>query len=345
MKHRLLEQLTAFLDGELPKNERKAVLKLLHRSSKARAVLKELQENIHAMKKLSRHRLGPDFTAKVLAAHQQRQTAPAVVSRFAWLRQAPARWAVAAGIVVAAGGLLAYSLRSNDVLPPTGEALFAHLLEGTVSFAKNSGAHFLFHDLHQDQQQQRLAQEIGKDPQRGVHLDVTVKNDAQAVDRLRNALQEKGISLIVDPSAQAQTDDAPVEYLVFAENILPHELNAMLKDLGSDPKKLPSDTFDSVLVNSMTTDDRKMLSGLFGVEAEKLKPKMSPLQVAKSLDPEPRKPAPAVAPKNKVAVIVANTPGKKTPPPAALQSYLDDRPLAAPGTLQVMIVVHGNKKK
>ena len=44
LSERDLQLLTAFVDGELTRRERKVVLRLLHRSSQARSVLQELQE-------------------------------------------------------------------------------------------------------------------------------------------------------------------------------------------------------------------------------------------------------------------------------------------------------------
>src|SRR5262245_39109897 len=65
MKDRETELLTAFVDGELSSRERKAVVKLLHRSSAARALLAQLQENAHALRQLPRQ-AAPDVSAAVV---------------------------------------------------------------------------------------------------------------------------------------------------------------------------------------------------------------------------------------------------------------------------------------
>ena len=60
------ELLTAFVDGELTRRQRKSVLRLLHESSEARSFLRDLQEDVHLFKVLPQHKLEEDFAATVL---------------------------------------------------------------------------------------------------------------------------------------------------------------------------------------------------------------------------------------------------------------------------------------
>jgi hypothetical protein len=60
--------LTAFVDGDVTREERESVECLLRNSSEARGVLRTLQENAHRLKKLSKSHLGQRFTSQVLAS-------------------------------------------------------------------------------------------------------------------------------------------------------------------------------------------------------------------------------------------------------------------------------------
>ena len=101
LSDRNLQLLTAFVDGQLSNRERKATLRLLHRSSEARAMLGELQENAHRLKELPRHTLGPDFAGRVVEAIKRGRLKPAPTPI---LRRLP-RWlkfsAVAACVLLA----------------------------------------------------------------------------------------------------------------------------------------------------------------------------------------------------------------------------------------------------
>src|SRR3954452_1708102 len=61
------ELLTAYVDGEMTRRQRKAVLRLLHQSSEARAFLRDLQENAHLFKLVTHVKLEENFAEQVLA--------------------------------------------------------------------------------------------------------------------------------------------------------------------------------------------------------------------------------------------------------------------------------------
>ena len=60
--------LTAFVDGDVTREERESIECLLRNSSEARAALRTMQENAHRLKKLSKLHLGQRFTSQVLAS-------------------------------------------------------------------------------------------------------------------------------------------------------------------------------------------------------------------------------------------------------------------------------------
>src|SRR5437016_3466740 len=98
-----LELLTAFVDGELTGRERKEALRLMNRSSEARTVLRDLQENAHRLRSLPRHELGPQFAGEIVSIIQKRTIRPRQAGGLPYGR----RWlkfaAVAACLLALAG--------------------------------------------------------------------------------------------------------------------------------------------------------------------------------------------------------------------------------------------------
>src|SRR2546429_8142048 len=98
---RLCQLLTAYLDGELGARQSKAVVRLLHKSSEARALFRKLQEDAHALRDLPRRQLGRDFSAKALRAIADRGLQPARPAP----RPRPAPIPASAGLAAAAAEL------------------------------------------------------------------------------------------------------------------------------------------------------------------------------------------------------------------------------------------------
>jgi hypothetical protein len=70
------ELLTAYVDGELGARQRKAVLRLLRRSAEARTLLRQLQDDAAALRRLPRRRLDEEFPSRVLQAVRDRRLRP-----------------------------------------------------------------------------------------------------------------------------------------------------------------------------------------------------------------------------------------------------------------------------
>src|SRR5271170_1857138 len=103
--------LTAFVDGELSQRQRKAVMRVLHKSSEAREVLRQLQENAHKVKQLPRRKLEPSLVEAVMQAIAEQKaqpkqpTAPRIVRR-RWLPYVAA--AMAASLLVGVLSIFAW---------------------------------------------------------------------------------------------------------------------------------------------------------------------------------------------------------------------------------------------
>src|ERR1043165_1907426 len=98
----VLELLTAFVDGELSNRQRKAVTRVLAKSSEARDTLKQLQENAHKLKQLPRHKVEPSLVEPVLNAIAAQQTQPSQIVMQRRPRTGYVGWSLAACLVVGA---------------------------------------------------------------------------------------------------------------------------------------------------------------------------------------------------------------------------------------------------
>src|ERR1700722_6665840 len=101
--------LTAFVDGELGQRQRKAALRLLQRSSEAREILRQLQENAHKVKQLPRRKVEPSLVDEVLRAiaeqkAQPKPPTPKFGRRRRWMPYVAA--SLAASILIGVIGLL-----------------------------------------------------------------------------------------------------------------------------------------------------------------------------------------------------------------------------------------------
>src|SRR5262245_22614809 len=117
LTEQVIELLTAYVDGELNERQRKAVTRLLNKSSEARAMLKELQENAHKLKKLPTHKVEPSLVEEIMKAIEEAKAQPkqpVPVRRRAWLPYLAA--SLAAAILVAVIGVLYWqSLPVSDI--------------------------------------------------------------------------------------------------------------------------------------------------------------------------------------------------------------------------------------
>ena len=214
LSERNLQLLTAFVDGELTRRQRKLVMRLLNRSSQARSVLQELQEGAHRMRELPRRKLGEAFAGQVLQAIADQGLR--VDSRHATTRR-PRRWFAyaAAACVLLAIGLGIYV--ANRTQPSADSNIVAKV--NTVP-APEAPLRVTFKELGEKAQQQLLAQRLQAES--AVHLDITVRNNATAVSEVRQAFEGQGIKTIVDAAARQARHGGScrkVTYYVYAENV------------------------------------------------------------------------------------------------------------------------------
>src|SRR5262249_5859282 len=119
---RYCQLLTAYVDGVLSARRRKTLDKLLRRSSRARQLLKDLEDNASRLRSLPPQKLDPGFPAEVhsqIVARGLKPGAFAQAPRLRPLRKPMPAWI---GVAVAAAGPLPGSLGALPFfLPPPPE--------------------------------------------------------------------------------------------------------------------------------------------------------------------------------------------------------------------------------
>jgi hypothetical protein len=355
LSDRHLELLTAFVDGELTRRQRKSVLRLLYQSSEARSVLQDFQENAHRLLELPRRKLGDDFAPQVLKMIADRGLQPALEPRPVIRRLQP-RWlayAAAVCLVLAAGLGIYFANRSS----PDADALVVKKVNDLPKVLPESAPlRVAFSELAQQPTREMLAKRLERET--AVHLDVTVRDRASAVKRLQDVLAGQGIKTIVEPRAQAKLKkggQGKAEYLVYAENIQADELETMLRQLADVPRKAGwaaddgagqanlKSAFESMVVTSLSVQDRNHLSSL-GVDAsEPGVRRKSPGEVRSFIEDAPKDKNPRVgfpAPKyERFAMVLANDGDQSALSSDEMKMFLARRQQQRPGTVQVLFVI------
>jgi hypothetical protein len=353
LSDRHLELLTAFVDGELTHRQRKSVLRLLYQSSEARSVLQDFQENAHRLRELPRRKLGSDFAPQVLQMIADRGLQPALEPRPV-VRRHRQRWLMyaAAACLALAVGLGIYI--ANRSSPDTNTLVADKANDSPRVVPEAAPLRVPFRELAEPSTRERLAKRL--ESETAVHLDVTVRDDASAVRRLRDVLAGQGIKTIVEPKAQAKLKDGGQgkrEYFVYAENIQTDELEAVLRQLAEVPRKAGwaaddsakqpnlKSTFESMVVTSLSAQDRNNLSSL-GVEvSQPVVRRRSQGEVRSFIEDAPRDNNPRVgvgAPKyERFAMVLAND-GEKGSLSEEVKAFLASRQ-QRPGTVQVLFVI------
>jgi hypothetical protein len=330
--------LTAFLDGELGARQHKAALRLLRRSSEARQLLRQLQEDSHALHGMPRHALPADFAARVMRVAAERGLHPGGTRPVVRPRSIPT-WA---GLTAAAAVLLAVTAGSFLYFSGTQTPLEGERLArpNPPPLPSEVGYRFALRDLGKEGLPSRLEQEFRNDP--GWHLAVASDNPSRTVERLQTAFSKKGVQLHVDPLARASLKKKRprATYVVYAENLRPEELTAILRQVGhADPGK-----GDSALLNPMSAQDRGRLAKLLGVPAVSLQPLTGPAIPLREPpirlpdgQKEDKKAGPAPKEAGGFAVVMAL---EGSGNPQAVRRFLNSRRTYRPGTVQVYFVLH-----
>jgi hypothetical protein len=224
-------------------------------------------------------------------------------------------------------------------------------------------------EIDRDKNRQEITEELAL--ARSWRLDLNCQEGEAATFRLKRALQEQGIRLLVDPDAAGRQTlrRARTTYSILVENVSPQECLAMLSGLRQvDREEQTRDRgrnqFIDVKFGRMTEKDGAHLELLFGIK--ELKPAvaapaaparltpvevtypdriMTPLERAIALwqgqNPQQMKMAGQGVLRN--ALLVAEPISDTRKPSNESQLFLNSRQPPRPGMLQIMIVLTPRK--
>ena len=364
LSDQVTQLLTAFVDGELSQRQRKAVMRVLHKSSEAREFLRQLQENAHKVKQLPRRKVEPSLVDAVMQAIAEQQAqpkqpaAPRMVRRRRWLPYVSA--AMAASLLIGVVSIFAWKAFKDqeekkgegtlvkkadrtperkptpdpEPAPPRTNPLLGQIIEGTfVGAAKLPAPVTLtlpFAELQPNKKLADLASAIERIP--AIHLDIIVKSNTTAMDRLKDVLKYRGITLVTDQSAAkslASKNQAKVEYLVYAENLSADELTKLMRELSEsyvvgqkNKQRNEASPYQKVTVAPIVQDEKQKVAKLLGVDPTTMEPK------GKNGKPEEKR----------LAVVLPTSAGSQ--PSAEVRQFVNQRRQPTPDAVQVLIKIH-----
>jgi hypothetical protein len=230
------------------------------------------------------------------------------------------------------GGKVKPSIEPEPLPPPRKAAnpLIAKVTEGVYSqyaavIPPDRQHSVSFADLKSDgHAADTFVSEIKKNG--ALQLDVTVRSNPQAVDRLKSVLAKIGVKLVVDPASGAllKKGAGKTAFLVYAENVSHAELTKILKELAIDEQKAAA-TFDKVAVAALSTQDHQLVASLFGIDPTTRSPGDLNIQGPKV----PNKKG------QRVAVVLPQSPEKRASEEVRQFLYQTARPL--PGSVRVLV--------
>jgi len=362
----MIQLLTAFVDGEMNPRQREEVMRLLNKSAEAREMLRQLQENAHKVKMLPHRKVEPSLVDEIVEAIAERkaQPKPVLVARRRWMPYLAA--SLAASLLMGTIGVVYWRVlydgdKSNKIdepvivqndkkpepkvipdplpTPKKQNPLLAMMSNMTEAIVRDTGApvppekHFAasFRDLDKaGKATSQFVHELNRG--KSVQLDITVKNNADAMKRLQAVLKHHEIKLVTDPSAKKKLDDknqAKVEYLVYAENLTSGELAKLVNELsesyvvpaGLNNQKSVQSPYQKMTVLPLAADEKQTLAKLLGVDPSALE----------------RKDAKTATKTERSIVLLPTTPGAQ--PSAEVKQFVNSRRDAQPGALQVLIKI------
>ncbi len=198
----------------------------------------------------------------------------------------------------------------------------------------------------------RVVQELKQDT--SYHVKVSVPHHGRALASLKTAMERRGIKVFTDPAADKiiknRQPHPKTTFVLYTENLEPEEVAGLLEHLGKDKNIAPvtAKNRGGLLLAPMDTDQRKEMSRLLGLKGKQQLEKpvqgrlldlpMAVLNDQKLVKTNSKTAQPA---RERFAVVLAVTPGAAFNPAAnpAIRDFLNRRKHAAPGNLQVMVVL------
>jgi hypothetical protein len=216
----------------------------------------------------------------------------------------------------------------------------------------------IFHGLDVPEQYRALRDQLALGS--GYRVEIPTRDSTRGLERLRLALSAYKIQWTLPADVQARLKKAVrSDYALFLENVAPEDLLEALKQAGladrTAAQKRPADlTFEGPLIVRETARvDRRELKDLLGIDPLSVRPTTasggSGVNIHKSLQESTGAtinetldgrgiPRPGSTARGPSAGIVLALPPSRAKAPE-VKRFLDSRPTARPGTLQVLIVL------
>lgn len=438
---RISQLLTAYVDGQLSRRQRRAVECLVRRSPEARQLLQQLRQDADRLRQLPKLTLNGDLAPRIQKAIVARglkvpaAPLPAPPTIPAWMSLS------AAAAILLAVGLASYTYFAafhggqhsltvatqdqnhfsaqprhtianqqavvrpdappapqdpddpatpptevvnksdppkppesvpdlNDSDPPSDVLATPRLLDPRMEpfeIVKPRLTFVALRELDQEPTVQRLMAELEKES--AFRLELFCMDGAKSLDRLQAVFQAQGIRLLIDQDAQARMNQRlKTNYVLFAEDVLPTELTAILQQLGNDDKNIAAQNpregqFGQMLVNPLSTTDRERLAHLLGISPAQVSPirlKAPPgvdlrqpisegtvRQIVDALSGDGQvrpgmNPASEKKSAERLALVFSYNPVRPRPAVSKeVQQFLNQRREVRAGSLQILMVVRG----
>jgi hypothetical protein len=333
-------------------------MRLLNKNAEAREFVRHLKEDAHRIKQLPKHKVEPSLVNEIMAAivEQMEKRTPAVpkYSRRPWLPYVAA--SLAAALLIATLGTVYYRTMMVDrdpLNPDDGKnivkvnpepkpepqsppetpknkknPMLDQLVKGTFGeFGKtlpvDPAFSTTFAELHTGSKSGQFAIQVNRE--KTLTLDIAVKNNRMAMDRLKDVLKDNQIKLVADPSASktlVEKTQPKVDYVVFAD-LTPEEVTKLMGELAKAyvvsegmNQRMVATPYQKVTVTPIAKDDKQKLAKMIG-------------------DPKETKPD---AKAERQAMVLPITGAAATPSTELSQFAKQRRPQQ--GTVQVLIKIH-----
>jgi hypothetical protein len=199
----------------------------------------------------------------------------------------------------------------------------------------------------------QLLSELGRD--RAYRIEVGSPDGPAAVERLQAALKAQGVRLLIDQAALGRlARRLRTNYVLYAENVTPEEVERVLREVSredkADPKKKGDGRLDRAVLNRLKPADHAELAKLLGTDLSRQEPRpkgplgvdvRKPLaeqtaeQVRRALEGQGAE---------RLAILLPYNPVRPRPASSKeVKVFLDGRRDLRPGTVQVLLVLRGSK--
>jgi hypothetical protein len=332
LSNRHCELLTAYVDGELDAPQRQAVRQLLASSAEACALLHKLEHDCGQMRNLA-------------ARPAPATLGPAVMRTVSGLGQghwSPVpRWqgfAVAASVLVVLGlgGLFLSGL------------VVDHKRRDAQDIATAQGneadkVHLAFAQLQDEPAKQRLIEESKK--RQGLWIDLPAISAARAIERMKEAFQTTGITILVDGGAKAHiTSKAQkVQFVLYAENVGHEEVAQIFHHVATAEGNAASKALEWLVLTDISEEKRSKLAKAMQVDRKLLDAagRMPDLPMFIEVpNNQTIKPPAAPKPPERFAVLLTYNGGGNADASAELRQFFNARRGLLPGTVQMVLLIH-----